>query len=259
MPLKTFKPGAQNGSLGICVYGRGGVGKTSLVGTMPGAGLIIDVPQIEGGTYVLEDKADRIDIIEVRTWDEIDDIFWALQKKDKVQLPNVDKYKWVAIDSITAMQQLAKRKVIKERDLDADPHQISQQEWGKIGQLVGELIFRFRTLSIATVFVAQERKHGGDDEPIMIGPDVIPSALAALMPPLMLVGRLTVQNDGGDGATRILRVQPHPLYVAKCRAKPGRKMPASVRNPNLEGILRYLLANGKRPQAAREDAAFIVE
>jgi hypothetical protein len=220
---------------------------------MPGPGLIIDVPQIEGGTFVLEDQADRITVTDVREWDAIDDVFWALQKKDRAQLPGIDfsRLKWVCIDSVTGMQQLAKRKVVKERDLDADPHQISQNEWGKIGQLVGELVFRFRTLPYATVFTAQERRHGGGEdgaEPVMLGPDVIPSALAALVPSLMIVGRMNVAADG----ERLLRVGPHSLFITKCRAKPGRSMPAVIRKPNLSRILQYLLADGKRPLEAKE-------
>ena len=250
-PIKTYKPGAEIVPPGICIYGRTGTGKTTLVGTMPGNGFLIDTRSIEGGNFVLEDKADRITVTDVTSWNEIDDIFWALMKKDKVALPGVDfdKLKWVCIDSITGMQKLAIRKIIKERDLDADPHQITQNEYGKIGQLVGELVYRFRTLPYATVFTAQERKHGGgeDGEPVMMGPDVSPSSLGSLVTSLMLIGRLSVDSEG----KRIMRVQPHSLYVAKSRSKPGKNLPALLEEPNLEVILRYMLGGTKKPRAAQ--------
>lgn len=247
---KVYKPSADaKQAYGLCIYGRGGTGKTTLVGTMPGKGLIIDVPQIEGGTFVLEDKSDRIDVVPVETWDEIDPVYWYLrnQKHD---------YKWVAIDSITAFQELAKRKVVKERDmaLAADPHTITLQEWGKMGQLVGELIYRFRTLPVHTIWVAQERKHGSDESSNLLGPDIIPSALAALMPSMMLVGRLSVMQDEDGEWVRQLRVGPHPDFYTKCRAKPGKDVPPLIQRPDIGGILRYLLSNGPIPEAAKPPA-----
>lgn len=220
-------------SLGICIYGRSGVGKTTLLSTMPGKGLLIDVPQIEGGTQVLSAAADKIDIKAVNTYSDIDHVFWFLQKQ-------AHDYKWVAIDSITAFTELAKRKTIKERDISADPHTISLQEWGKIGTLVGELIYRFRTLPIHTIWVGQERKYGSDSEPTMIGPDTTPGALSDLLPSMTLVGRLYVENLPSGEAERRLRIAPHPLYHAKARSLPSIRVPRVVRNPNIGMILAYL-------------------
>lgn len=249
MPLEIRKPDRNIRPGGICIYARGGVGKTTLVGTMPGKGLLLDVPQIEGGTFVLADKADRIDIVEIEEWDAIDEAYWNIKK-------GTWKYNWVAIDSITAMQELAKRKVIKERNLDADPHKITLPEWGEIGQLVGELVYRFRTLPIWTIWVAQERQHGNDDDgstPRQLGPDVIASALRALQPSMMLVGRLAVAQNGDGRWERTLRVGPHPSYITKVRALPGKQIPDVLTKPNLNEILRYLLADGKKPKGVKED------
>jgi len=222
-------------------------GKTTLLGTMPGRGLVIDVPQIEGGTFVLQDQANRIDIVPVETWDAVDAIYWFLMKSDH-------PYQWVAIDSLTAMTELAKRKTIKERDLDVDPHVISLQEWGKIGRLVGELVYRFRTLKQHTIWIAQERKFGGGGDeggagPVTLGPDTSPAALQALLPSMLLVGRLSVEHSV-DGWERQLRVGPHAMYVTKARAVPGQDVPPIIRNPSLAGLLKFLLA---RPGAERPD------
>lgn len=247
-----YKPSSDaKQAFGLCIYGRGGSGKTTLVGTMPGKGLVIDVPQVEGGTLVLEDKADRIDVVPVETWNDVDDIFWYLKggKHD---------YRWVAIDSITAFQELAKRKVIKERDLDADPHTISLQEYGKMGQLIGELVYRFRTLSVHTIWIAQERQHGSDDSGHVTGPDIIPSALASLMPSMMLVGRLSVQYNAEGGMDRIFRIGPHSDYYTKVRAKPGKDVPPVIIRPDLNVILRYLLGNGPPPEAAAAPSILIL-
>jgi len=252
-PIKTYKPNAKTQrSFGLCIYGQGGVGKTSLLRTMPGKGLVIDVPQVEGGTFVLEDVADRIDVTEVRTWNEIEDVYWQL-KEGKHQ------WQWVAIDSITGFQELAKRRVVAERSLDADPHVIGLQEWGKMGQLIGDLVYRFRTLPTHTIWIAQERKHGGGDDggPVMMGPDVIPSALSALKPSMLMMGRMYVEMNAEGQWERRLRVQPHPDYHAKIRVKPGIVCPAVFANPSLNDILRFVFGTGPQPEAATESALII--
>src|SRR5437868_4967998 len=73
--LKVHKPGQGRGGYGICLYGRSGAGKTSLLGTLPGKGLVIDVPQMEGGTEVLDtpELAARIDIHDITSWDEVEE------------------------------------------------------------------------------------------------------------------------------------------------------------------------------------------
>lgn len=256
---KIYKPSStRTQAFGICIYGKGGVGKTTLLGTMPGKGLVIDVPQIEGGTFVLEDKSENIDVVPVESWNEIDEVYWYLKGKNGAK-PAHD-YRWVAIDSITAFQELSKRKVVHERELSADPHMVGLQDWGKMGQLVGELIYKFRQLPIHTIWIAQERKFGGGDDggPAMLGPDIIPSALAALMPSMMLVGRLAVQQDMEGAWQRQLRIGPHPDYYTKCRAKPGLDVPPVIAKPNLTEILRYLVGNGPRPEAAVEAPMFIL-
>jgi len=46
---------------------------------MPGKGIVADVPQMEGGTYVLEDQAERIDITTIDKWDDIQRLYWHLK------------------------------------------------------------------------------------------------------------------------------------------------------------------------------------
>lgn len=250
----AYKPGpTQRESFSLCIYGRGGVGKTTLLGTMPGRGLVIDVPQIEGGTFVLEAAAERIDIKPLTAWDEIDDVFWFLKKQPH-------QYQWVAIDSLTAMTQLAIRKTVGERDLDVDPNKISLQDWGKVGRLVGELIYRFRTLPIHTIWVAQERKFGNEDQgdAKLVGPDTSPSALQMLIPPLLLCGRLTIEYTLDGTAERHMRIKPHPEMYTKVRARAGLDVPAVIRNPDLGHLLKFLLGSGERPEEVQESPMLIV-
>lgn len=244
----TFKPGAsKKQKLSICVFARGGSGKTTLLGTMPGKGLVIDIPQIEGGTFVLEDHEDRIDVTSVEKWDDIDKIYWHL--KD----PKNHDYGWVGIDTITAMTRLALRKTIGERNLDVNPHKITTPEWGTVGQMVAELVLKFRLLPVHTVWLAQERTFGNDNEARVVGPDTSPAARAALLPPLMMCARLWVEHTLEGVAERHLRVHKHSDFDTKIRVKPGVDMPAVIRDPNLKQIIGYALSgNGERPEEVEE-------
>lgn len=250
----TYKPGSRPpGNIAVCIYGRSGVGKTTLIGTMPGKGLVIDVPQIEGGNFVLGDHADRIDVKDVSDWNGIDEIYWFLAR-------SAHEYKWVAIDSITAFAELARRKTVRDRSLAEDAHMVSLQEWGKVGSLVSELIYKFRTLPLNTIWIAQERRHGSEErgEPVTVGPDVSPRALAALNPSMLLLGRLSVDQQLDGTYERRLRVGPHPLYQSKIRAAPTVQMPSLIGHPHLGRIIRYALGvpGAPPPEAISESIIF---
>lgn len=254
---RITKPSAALNYVVATVYGKGGVGKTTLLGTMPGRGLVLDIPQVEGGTFVIADKADRIDVLLCTEWKDFRDIFIHLRD-------NQHNYQWVAIDSITAAQTLAKRKTIKDRDMAADPHTITMQDWGKIGELDAQLYYSFCTLPMHVIFVAQEKLKDQDDGSREYQPDVSPASLAALQPRQMVIGRLyTREVDGPDGASiieRRLRVQPHARAIAKVRTLPSRPVPATIKDPDLGRLFGYILgAKVKAPEAARDETLGVIE
>lgn len=249
------KPSGELSHLAIVIYGRGGAGKTTLLGTMPGKGLVIDVPQVEGGTSVLADKSEKIDVAPVLKWEDLDDFYRHLRSGEH-------DYKWVALDTISACQELAKRKTIKERDLASDPHQVTMQDWGKIGQLMSELIYQYRLLrNLHVIALAQEKRRESDDGTVELVPNVSPMTLDALLPPQTLVGRLFVaQADDENGVPRWerrLRVGTHERFTTKVRNVKGRELPAVIREPHLGHILGYMLGSdrAKKPVAAEDEAA----
>lgn len=202
---------------------------------MPGRGLLLDVPQLEGGTEVLAGR-DDIDIALVEVWADLDDKFAYLAR-------GKHPYKWVAIDSVTALQKLAKRKVIKEREISADPHKTTLEEFGKINSLVEEVVYRFRTLPIFTIWIAQERRFSSEDEASIWGPDVQPGALNIIMPSMMLVARYKASTTLEGVLERHLYIAPRPDTYAKYRAAPDLKVPAIIKDVNLADVIRYLNGN----------------
>lgn len=246
---RVHRPSPKMTRISATIYGKGGTGKTTLLGTMPGQGLLIDIPQIEGGTVVLGDR-DDIDVFEVTKWDDFQEPYDAI----KAGLPSplsARRYDWVAIDSITAAQALATRKAVRERTISGDPMLITQQDWGKIGSLMSQLLFDFRTLPVHVLFTAQERlRETGDVYEYQ--PEVSPMTLSHLIPSQFLVGRLytaEVEEDGKMVTERRLRVGNSERYTTKVRAIPGRDLPNIIQNPNLKDIFAWLLGskNATRP------------
>lgn len=224
------------------IYGKGGTGKTSLLGTMPGQGLILDIPQVEGGTVVLKGR-ENIDVFSVEQWNHFQDVYDGLRQG--VLSPTTNKpYTWVAIDTISAAQELAKRKALRERQLDSAPNQTSQQDWGKIGQLMSELFYQFGTLTQHVIFTSQERLRESNDGSVEYQPAISPMSLDALHPPQFLIGRLYMAEVFGETGVRMerrLRVQTGDRYFVKVRAIPGRELKSVLVEPNLGEIFRWLL------------------
>lgn len=240
------------------IYAMAGVGKTTLLGTMPGKGLVMDVPQFEGGTSVLYDKRNRIKIVPVLNWSELNELYHMLRKGGH-------GFDWVAIDTLTAVLQLARQKVIKERDEIASAgHKLRLQDWGEMAQLMGQLYERFRLLPIPVIFLAQEvaKKEDDDDgEGVShIIPSLSPKSLEMLLAHPMLIGRLYLYETDEGKWVRQLRVGPHARFVTKARSVPGRELPPIIRKPDLSNILAYMMGQDvPRPLRGKESEPGLID
>jgi hypothetical protein len=219
-----------------------------------GHGLVIDIPEAEGGTSVLAGQ-EGIDIIEIVAWDEIDELYQALRPNGSLG----GKYKWLAEDTVTGLQHLAMRQVKKTPDaIQSQRRRIDLQDWGAVGDLMTSHVHQFRRLPMNVLFLAQERPltvkdELGEEIGTVLVPDVSPMALRALIPPLSLVGRLFWhEKDNGEWEQR-LRIGRHVHYVTKYRSQLDKQPPAVVRRPNLGQIFAYLMGKDvKRPLEAKE-------
>ncbi len=242
----------------VLIYAFGGVGKTTLLGTLPNYGLVIDIPDFEGGTSVLYKKSRRIKVTSVYEWDEFDVLYKMLRKMEH-------QFDWVSIDTITAAGKLARKKVIKERDeIGGAGHKLRIQDWGEIGQLNEQLYEKFRSLPIPVIFTAQERERtttNDDEEEITrVVPNISPASLDALIPHPMLTGRLYMYEDSDGKWHRQLRVGPHSRFVTKSRSLPDRPLPAIIRNPNLGNILAYMMGQDvPKPKKGKESDAGLLD
>lgn len=224
----------------MLVYARNKVGKTTLFASASEIGktLIIDC---EEGTSSIHHSA--AEVYKISTWEEIDEIYWYLANRPH-------GYKFVAIDPITALGQKAIDFTLREkaeRSLADDPYMLTQQDWGKVGALMRNVVTTYRELpDIFLLISAYERRRRTDDEDAdldyVIGPDAQPSVKSYLMGRMDIIGRLYVKNTEDDAdkpprAERRLLTGVHEVYEAGDRSG---NLPRILREPTMAKIMERI-------------------
>lgn len=235
----------------VVIYARTGMGKTTLLGTMSGYGLVIDTSQYEGGTEVLYDDRDHVDVVSVTKWEEFNKLYLALRRGELER-----DYDWVAIDTVSGATKICWRKVLKERDeIVSQKYHRTPANYGSVGSLMGILFAEFRSLPMPVIFVAQEaaREDEEDEDEMIIGPDLTPMSLKELAPHPKLFGRLFVHRLDSGRWERRLRVGVHAGFYSKSRTIKGRRLPDIIRRPDLANILDWMQGEDvEKPRGAKD-------
>jgi len=169
---KIKRASEYDANLNFLIYGNPKVGKTRLASTAPEV-LLVDVDE-EGTDSVRADYDPRC--IRIKTWTEINDIYWYLQAGDH-------PFESVAIDGLTGLQTLCMNFVLGDeasRDASRDPDSPTPRIYQKVSQLMKIQITNFRNLPMNTIFTALSRTRDvgelDDDSPHQItGPSVSPA------------------------------------------------------------------------------------
>ena len=154
----------------MLVYGKADTGKTEFASTWPKPILFLGFNEKGMDTVV---GKDGIDILELQTWDDLQDIYWELEA-------GMD-YNTIVLDQITSMQGFAiddMRRKMKKKEGEL----ISQKNWGQVSGAMKTWIENFRNLSerYNLCFLGHERGfNSGDDEEDSV---INPSIGAAIMP-----------------------------------------------------------------------------
>lgn len=152
--LELLKVSEKPPLLNMLIYGEPGSGKTVFAGSadkVPSMSpvLIIDV---EGGTFSLRDFHPDVEVVRVKSMDDIQRVYAALADSD-----NPSKYRTVVLDSLTEIQKIIMQSIMRkvvEDDPERDPEVPSIREWGKSGEQVRRVVRAFRDLEINTIFTA---------------------------------------------------------------------------------------------------------
>jgi len=201
--------------LNLLIYGHPGAGKTYLAGTaqdheMTSPVLVLDV---EGGTVTLR-KRTGIDVIQVRSPQHMKEIH------DSLRTDNNGYYKTVVIDSITELQKLDMREVMREmlqKRPDRDPDVPDKREWGISGEHIRRIIRAYRDLEMNTIFTALMVDYKDDKSGQVTFSPSLPGKLRNEVPGFIdIVGYLHVTVQGEE-INRILQLQPTQKVMAKDR------------------------------------------
>lgn len=235
-------------------YGRNKKGKTTLCVSAPDV-LIID-PE-EGTKHMLKKDPN---VWPITKWEELDEV------EKYLRLGN-HPYKWVALDPMTRIHNMALKFVMNqadERSLDSRPVKVSTPIYGQAGELTKQLLWNFHSLRMGVIYTAQERVITGDsgdededsdDAVASYVPDLPKGARNAVNSIVDVIGRIytvktevkfrnptTKKVEEKEVVQRRLWLEPHPAYDTGYRS--DYVLPAFLRNPTIPK-LEQLIATGK--------------
>lgn len=208
----------------VMVYGQSGIGKTTLLGTLPESETLII--SAESGLLCLQDKS--IDVVEAKNYEAVRAVFASLTKNE-----DSGKYKFICIDSLTEISDLLVKN-LKAREEYKNPSN-ALKLWGEFSETIIGLIKAFRDLPRHVVFTAlsDDVNDGGiiTKKPMISG-----NKAQQLMPSFFdEVFYISVNED----KQRVINTQPSHQFVAKDRSG---KLDAAEQ-PDLMNIIRKIQAN----------------
>lgn len=235
----------------FAIYGRAGSGKTTLASTFPKPILLLDIRD-KGTDSIADIKG--IDVIEIESLDDIEDIYYML--KDRT------KYKTVVFDTVTEMQKIVMKQVVegkkKSTDRLGDWGTMAKRDWGDVAGIMNKWISDFRDLPLEVVFLAQERvknidEDEDDDNQLTpeVGPAVMPSIALTLNAAVNVIGnmfirmRRTTKHVKGKRVVKeepmyCLRVGPNPIYTTKLRKPRSAEAPPYIEDPTFADIMSLI-------------------
>ncbi len=245
------------------LYGRSGSGKTTLAGTWPTPILFLNIR--DNGTDSISD-GDDIDVKHITSSEDLKEvILWCTNKSNKGKFV----YKTIVLDTITQLQGILVEEMGVSKKISSkatkgkkagDFGTLTKQDWGQIAGDLKAAIMDIRNLPAESIFIAQERIFGLQDEEDdglgmlepEVGPKLMPSVKNDLNASVSIIGntfiRLSVsKKKDEDGKTvrtadkiYCLRVGPNQVYTTKIRKPKGITAPDYIVDPTFKKIRKIM-------------------
>lgn len=241
----------------ITLYGRPGTGKTTIACTGPKPLLLIDVKDKGTDSGKREDlEPGDITVFELENFDEIYEVYDYIQD-------NPDRFKSVAIDHMTALQDFCYQKVMDEEGKS----KMSQGMYGTAGSYLKEVINLYKGLTdlgITPIFNCQDRMESGDGEGEdqllpEVGPSLMPSVARTLCAASRVIGHTyqfenVEKLDGAKVRRNIefrLRLGPNPYYITKVTRPVGTSCPMFLVDATYGDIMKIVRGKWKDPTTVK--------
>lgn len=227
--------------INLMIYAESGVGKTHFCGTAmdhPDTSPVLMI-DIEEGTSTLR-RWPGIDIRRARNTKDLETIH------NELFMYNQGWYKTVCIDSVTDLQDLDMRIIMREAKATAkNPENVdidvpSPREWGKNRSHMRGILRSYRDLPMNTIITAMLYEKEEEGKPTRFIPDLPGKQLAELPGFMDIVG--LYQKDITDPRKRILQITGTRRVKAKTRFA---ELGELIENPTIPMIWeRIKAANG---------------
>ncbi len=217
----------------MLVYGDPGVGKTVLAGSAAAVEelspvLIID---IEGGTLSLRERHPSVDVVRIRSWPDLNELYAALKKGE-------GGYKTLVVDSLSEMQKFGMYFIMREalqKDPDRDPDLPGIGEWGKNTEQMRKFVRAFRDLPMNVIFTAlvntsQDKRGRQHFKPGMSAK--LASEVAGFLDVVCYMYLKESELEEGE-QLRMLLTMATETVIAKDRTD---KLPPAIQNPTMQSI-----------------------
>ena len=227
LKFTTTDAAGQLHGIKLLIYGRSGVGKTTLAGTTPDVLML----SAEAGVLSLRDKS--IPMIQITTVAELSEAYHWITTN-----PQAKSFKTIFLDSITEIAE----QVLSNAKLQVkDP----RQAYGELIEKMNMLVRSFRDLpGKNVVMLAKQESHLDEvSKMTMFGPAMPGSKVSQQLPYLFdEVFRLGVGKTPDGTEYRFLQTQPDLQYEAKDRSG----VLDAIEPPNLSHIFNKILTTPRK-------------
>lgn len=224
----------QDTFINILIYGPPGVGKTVLAGSasaVPEMGPVLLV-DIEGGSLSLTHSYPNVDVVRVKTWDEMQKVYDELHKGTT--------YKTIILDSLTEIQKFSMQQIMAQlmrEEPGRDPDIAGQREWGKNIEQTRKFVRAFRDLEVNTIFTALAQADKDPRTGLMLTKPSLNGKVANEVAGFLDIVCYYYMKMVDGEQKRLLLTQATDSQVAKDRSG---KLPPVVESPTMSKLFQLI-------------------
>ena len=188
--------------LKLVVFGASGVGKTTLIKTLPNPIVL----SAESGLLSLSDS--NLSYIEIRSMDDLQEAYlWATQSDES------KNFESIALDSISEVAEVL---LNSEKKIAKDP----RQAYGSLSEKMMDCLRAFRDISNKHIYMSAKLEKSQDEMGrIMYAPSMPGNKLGQAIPYLVdECYALRVEKDSEGISQRALMCEPDGLWSVKSRS-----------------------------------------